>query len=63
MVSSKDESTQQNPVKNYPVCFKCNKKMEDRTPRGALVKTFLFWLPLKRYRCYSCGRKRYVLAK
>ena len=27
------------------VCPKCKKRMEDRVPRGGLVKTFLFWMP------------------
>jgi len=34
--------------------------MEDRVPRGWFVKSFLFFLPLKRYRCYTCRTKRYV---
>lgn len=48
-------------IKSYPFCPKCKKRMEDRVARSTFVKTFLFWIPLKRYKCYSCNRKRYVL--
>lgn len=57
------ENDKQDILKKYPVCPKCKKRMEDRVPRGSIVKTFLFWLPLKRYRCYNCGRKNYIFTK
>jgi hypothetical protein len=48
---------------NYPVCAKCNSKLDQRVPRGVIVKTFLFWLPIKRYLCFKCNKKKYVLSK
>jgi hypothetical protein len=39
-------------------CRVCNNSLS-RISRGALVKTFLSWLPLKRYVCYRCQRKTY----
>ena len=42
-------------------CPKCKKgRLHARVPRGFLVKTLLFWLPIKRYRCESCDKKSYV---
>lgn len=34
-----------------------------RIKRGPFVKTFLFWLPIKRYVCYRCNRKTYRFDK
>jgi len=31
-----------------------------RTKRGAVVKFFLFWLPIKRFKCTVCFKKTYV---
>lgn len=43
-------------------CRKCGKgRLDTRAKRGVLVKTFLFWLPIKRYRCDSCYKKSYVI--
>ncbi len=47
--------------KRLPMCPKCKAPLDDRVPRGAFVKTIFFFLPLKRYICYKCQRKRYVL--
>jgi transposase-like protein len=42
-------------------CRRCNKgKLDTRVKRGILVKAFLFWLPIKRYRCDACNRKSYA---
>lgn len=42
-------------------CPKCKKGyLDTRVRRGRLVKTFLFWLPLKRYVCYACNSKTYI---
>ena len=35
----------------------------ERIRRGLLVKTFLFWLPLKRYKCDKCKRKMLKFSK
>jgi hypothetical protein len=40
-------------------CRRCKSELDTRVPRGPFVKTFLFWLPLKRYVCYGCYRKLY----
>lgn len=43
-------------------CPKCKKGTLDyRTPRGFLVKAFLFWLPIRRYRCSKCAKRYYML--
>ena len=43
-------------------CKKCNRgKLSERTKRGFWVKTILFWLPIKRYRCDYCNKKSYVV--
>jgi ribosomal protein L37AE/L43A len=47
--------------RKYPLCPKCKTELDNRISRGFLVKKFLFFLPLKRYICYKCQRKRYVL--
>jgi len=47
--------------KTYSKCPKCKKgDLDTRVPRGALIKLFLFWTNLKRYRCNSCGAKVYM---
>lgn len=54
------------PVQNmhtYPICKKCKQGLHLRIPRGVLIKTFLFWLPMKKYFCTNCLRKRYVIVK
>ena len=47
--------------KKLPLCPKCKTQFDDRVPRSYFVKTLLFFLPLKRYICYRCQRKRYIL--
>jgi len=42
------------------VCPKCKGELDTRVSRGLFVKTLLFWLPVKRYICYKCRRKKYV---
>lgn len=48
---------------NSPVCKKCKEKLDQRVPRGILVKKLFFWLPLKRYMCFKCNKKVYVWVK
>lgn len=47
--------------KKIHLCPKCKSQLDDRIPRSFFVKTLLFFLPLKRYMCYRCQRKTYVL--
>lgn len=43
------------------VCPKCGKAaLDTRVHRPAMVKLFLFWLPLKRFECSSCFKRSYV---
>jgi len=42
-------------------CGKSPRSEIERVPRGFVVKMLLFWLPVKRYKCYRCRRKRLVL--
>jgi len=44
-------------------CLWCKSELRDRAHRGPLVKAFLFWLPIKRYWCYKCMRRKYVWAQ
>lgn len=44
-------------------CRRCKTPLEDRVPRGFIVKYFLGFLPLRRYICYRCFRKPYVWHK
>ena len=49
-------------TKEKKKCPKCDKGyLEHRTPRPFLVKTVLFWLPVKRFRCNYCNKKTYIL--
>jgi hypothetical protein len=59
------EKTNINPLEpTRRQCPKCRKGLlDERVPRAALVKTFLGFLPLKRYLCRKCMRKTYVLNK
>jgi len=47
--------------KKMPVCPQCKTQFDSRVPRSVFVKNILFFLPLKRYMCYKCQRKRYLL--
>lgn len=44
-----------------PYCSKCNRRYSAWIERSLLVKMFLFWLPLKRYRCITCGHARHLI--
>jgi hypothetical protein len=50
-----------NTIKERKKCPKCERgELDTRIHRGFLVKSFLFWLPLKRYRCNECWGKTYI---
>ena len=43
-------------------CPKCKVgHLDERVHRSLPVRLFLFWLPIRRYICYRCGKKSYVL--
>lgn len=44
-------------------CGKSDRAEVERISRGVLIKTFLFWLPVKRYKCYRCKKKRIVFSR
>ena len=44
-------------------CPQCHIKLIYRARRNFLVKLFLPWLPVKRYKCYACSKKYYVFKK
>ncbi|MDN3547128.1 hypothetical protein [Mucilaginibacter aquaedulcis] len=46
-----------------PLCKHCRKASLNRIHRGSFVRTYLFFLPLKRYICYRCHRKTYRWSK
>ncbi len=47
--------------KKLPLCPKCKTELDNRVSRGFFVRHLLFFLPIKRYVCYRCQRKRYIL--
>jgi ribosomal protein L37AE/L43A len=47
--------------KKLPTCPKCKSELDNRVPRSFVVKNLLFFLPIKRYICYKCQRKRYII--
>lgn len=51
-------------IKNNIHCPLCkNGLLYERVPRPFFIKFFLFFLPIKRYKCYSCGKKPYILKR
>jgi hypothetical protein len=44
-------------------CAKCGSSFHFQLHRNWLVKTFLFFLPLRVYFCAKCQRSRYVIVK
>lgn len=40
-------------------CKKCKEILYTRRKRGVLLKTFLFWLPVKKFFCDRCLKTRY----
>lgn len=41
-------------------CKRCKRALYQRVHRGAMVKIFLFWLPLRKYLCTNCLTSQYV---
>lgn len=45
-------------------CPKCKQgTLTTRVRRGFFVKYIFFWVPFKRYKCYNCGRRTYVIQR
>jgi len=47
--------------KKVHTCPKCKGTANERVHRGFFVKTFLFWLPIRKYSCFKCNHKFYEL--
>jgi hypothetical protein len=43
------------------VCSKCKSVLDSRAHRSWFVKTVLFWLPIRNFKCYKCKRTQYAL--
>jgi len=41
-------------------CKKAHWSDLERIRRGRFVKTFFFWLPIKKYKCYKCLGNKWV---
>jgi len=50
-------------TQSLPLCKKCNAPFDERIKRHRAVKFFFFFLPLKRYHCWSCNSRQYVWDK
>ncbi len=53
--------TSTNPKKLCP-CGRSERSNMERVPRTAFMKTVLFWLPIKRYKCYTCKRNKWIIS-
>ncbi len=60
LVALSDDDPIKNDTKKINACPKCKTENNFRIRRSYFVKTFLFWLPIRRYACYSCKNKYYV---
>jgi len=60
MTTSAPNTTDKKPARKKRVCPRCKGEMDTRIPRGFVIKTFFPWLPVRRYMCYKCQRKKYV---
>ena len=48
---------------NSTRCRVCEEIMNTRVKRNPLIRTLLFWLPIKVYFCQKCVSKRYVFER
>lgn len=48
---------------NASKCRICDEILDIRVKRNILIKTLLFWLPIKVYFCARCANKRYVIER
>lgn len=44
-------------------CWRCQEIMNTRVKRNFLLRTLLFWLPVKVFFCAKCVSKRYVIQR
>lgn len=53
-----------NSTKVYKTCPKCKKgQLDTRVKKNPLIKTFFFFLDLKRYKCSHCEHTFYLSTK
>jgi len=57
----KPESSSESEKKQKMCACGTSKNDWQRIPRGFFLKTFLFWLPVKHYKCHRCGRRHWVI--
>lgn len=57
------EQTKNSYSLNMCPCGKTDRADLSRIHRTTFMKIFLFWLPIKRYKCYSCMTNRWVIDK
>lgn len=46
---------------NYARCNYCGERLRLRARKPKAVKVFLFFLPIKRYKCTNCRRSVYKI--
>lgn len=51
------------PRNHQHTCKRCKRVLYLRVHRSAVVKTLLFWIPLKKYFCTNCLTAQYVVDK
>jgi hypothetical protein len=44
-------------------CSYCESDAVERIPRSGFVKSVFFWIPIRRYICYSCLHKFHIIKK
>ncbi len=62
-MSSNDENGASNKSaakRTYPICPACGRRFKYRLKRSWLMRTLVFWKPLKRYYCAYCKCNRYI---
>lgn len=47
------------PSQKEYICPRCNVELKHRVHRAVIVKALLFFLPVKRFKCYKCRKKYY----
>ena len=55
------EESEKSLKKEYALCNYCGEKLRLRARKPTAVKLFLFFLPIKRYKCTNCRRNVYKI--
>jgi hypothetical protein len=62
MINGTVSDTALNLKKTCP-CGRGERADLERIRRTTFMKIFLFWLPIKRYKCYNCKRNKWIISK